>query len=59
MTDKQNSEKIILGIDPGTNLMVYGVLRVTGERLTLLAMTAEELRIGGRIEAVAWVEVGR
>ena len=36
-----------------------GVLRVTGERLTLLAMTAEELRIGGRIEAVAWVEVGR
>ena len=36
-----------------------GVLRVTGERLTLLAMTADELRIGGRIEAVAWVEVGR
>ena len=34
---------------------VGGVLRVTGERLTLLAMTAGELRIGGRIASVAWV----
>ena len=34
-----------------------GVLRVRGERRTLLAMTAEELRIGGRISAVEWVEV--
>ena len=34
-----------------------GVLRVRGDRLTLLAMTAEELRIGGRIAAVEWVEV--
>lgn len=32
-----------------------GVLRVKGERLTLLAMTGEELRIGGRIDAVEWV----
>lgn len=32
-----------------------GVLRVRGEGLTLLAMTAEELRIGGRIDAVEWV----
>lgn len=36
-----------------------GVLRITGARLTLLAMTAEELRVGGRIDAVAWVEVSR
>lgn len=35
-----------------------GVLRVRGERLSLLAMTAEELRIGGRIAAVEWVEAG-
>lgn len=34
-----------------------GVLRIRGERLTLLAMTAEELRIGGRIVSVEWVEV--
>ena len=29
-----------------------GALRVRGEGLSLLAMTAEELRIGGRIAAV-------
>ena len=33
-----------------------GVLRVRGDRLTLLAMTAEELRIGGGIEALEWVK---
>ena len=32
-----------------------GVLRVRGDRLTLLAMTAGELRIGGRIDSVEWV----
>ena len=32
-----------------------GVRRVRGERLSLLAMTAEELRIGGSIAAVEWV----
>jgi sporulation protein YqfC len=33
-----------------------GVLRVRGEGLTLLAMTEEELRIGGNITAVEWVD---
>ena len=32
-----------------------GVLRVTGQRRTLRAMTGEELRSGGRIDAVEWV----
>ena len=32
-----------------------GVLRIRGARLSLLAMTAEELRIGGDIAAVEWV----
>ncbi len=32
-----------------------GILRVKGENLSLVAMTAEELRIGGRIESVEWV----
>ena len=32
-----------------------GVLRVSGRGLSLLAMTAEELRIGGHIAAVEWV----
>ena len=32
-----------------------GVLRIRGRRLTLLAMTGEELRIGGEIDGVEWV----
>lgn len=36
---------------------VSGVLRVKGERLSLLAMTAEELRIGGLISGIEWVGV--
>lgn len=31
-------EKIILGIDPGTNFMGYGVLKVTGTRAELICM---------------------
>ena len=34
----QKTEKIILGIDPGTNLMGYGVLRVQGNRAKMEAM---------------------
>ena len=33
-----------------------GVLRISGEKLHLTAMTAQELRIGGRIRGVEWVE---
>lgn len=32
-----------------------GVLRISGARLSLLAMTAGELRIGGQINGVEWV----
>ena len=32
-----------------------GIVRVKGQNLSLLAMTAEELRIGGLIEQVEWV----
>lgn len=32
-----------------------GVLRVRGAGLSLLALTGEELRIGGRIDGVEWV----
>ncbi|WP_295584382.1 YabP/YqfC family sporulation protein [uncultured Oscillibacter sp.] len=32
-----------------------GVLRVRGGNLALTAMTAEELRLGGRIDALEWV----
>ena len=32
-----------------------GVLRVRGQGLNLMAMTAGELRIGGKIASVEWV----
>ncbi len=38
------TEKIILGIDPGTNVMGYGVIRVIGNKAEMLAMGAVDLR---------------
>ncbi|MBP5513654.1 MAG: crossover junction endodeoxyribonuclease RuvC [Bacteroidaceae bacterium] len=37
------SERIILGIDPGTNMMGYGVLRVEGQRAEALALGVIDL----------------
>ncbi len=39
-----NSEKIILGIDPGTNVMGYGLLKVTGNKAQMLAMGVIDMR---------------
>ena len=36
--DSRKTEKILLGIDPGTNVMGYGVLRVVGNKAEMLAM---------------------
>lgn len=33
----------------------HGVVQVNGHALTLLVMTAQEVRIGGRIVSVEWV----
>jgi len=33
---KAIQEKIILGIDPGTSVMGYGVIKVEGKKLSLL-----------------------
>ena len=35
---KQVSERIIMGIDPGTIIMGYGLLRVRGQEADLLAL---------------------
>ncbi|MDR0745861.1 MAG: crossover junction endodeoxyribonuclease RuvC [Mediterranea sp.] len=40
-------EKIILGIDPGTTIMGYGVLRIVGTKPELLAMGIIDLRKHG------------
>lgn len=37
---------IILGIDPGTVVMGYGIIRVTGQQLSLLEMGTLKLRTG-------------
>lgn len=40
-------EQIILGIDPGTNLMGYGVLKIKGNKVEMLAMGVIDLRTIG------------
>ena len=39
-----NTEKIILGIDPGTNVMGYGVLKCVGNKASLISMGVIDLR---------------
>ena len=43
-TAKVGSEKIILGIDPGTNMMGYGLLKVSGNRAEMMAMGVIDMR---------------
>ena len=38
------SERVILGIDPGTNVMGYGVIRVAGQAVSMVAMGVIDLR---------------
>ena len=38
------SEKIILGIDPGTNVMGYGLLKVVGNKASMMAMGVIDMR---------------
>lgn len=40
-------EKIILGIDPGTNIMGYGVIKVTGNKASLVVMGVIDMRKEG------------
>lgn len=42
----QNTSKIILGVDPGTIVLGYGLLQVEGNRLTLLSMGILKLPAG-------------
>ena len=41
---KKSSERIIMGIDPGTNILGYGVLSVTGKNARMIAMGVIDLR---------------
>lgn len=42
--NSNNLEKIILGIDPGTNLMGYGIIKVKGNKAEMMAMGVIELK---------------
>lgn len=37
-------EKVILGIDPGTNVMGYGVIKVNGQKVGMVAMGVIDMR---------------
>lgn len=37
-------EKIILGVDPGTNVMGYGILRVVGNKAEMISMGVIDMR---------------
>ena len=39
-----NKERIILGIDPGTNVMGYGLIKATGNKAEMIAMGVIDLR---------------
>lgn len=41
---KPSAEKIILGIDPGTNVMGYGVIRAVGNKAEMVAMGVIDMR---------------
>lgn len=43
MNGRVEKEKIILGIDPGTNIMGYGAIQVIGSGMNLLAMGVLDL----------------
>ncbi|MBO7636232.1 MAG: crossover junction endodeoxyribonuclease RuvC [Paludibacteraceae bacterium] len=43
-SNTQNTERIILGIDPGTNVMGYGVVQVVGKKATYVAMGILDIR---------------
>lgn len=40
----QPTERIVLGIDPGTNVMGYGVLRILGNKPEMLALGVIDMR---------------
>ena len=44
MPRSNQAEKIILGIDPGTNVMGYGVIRVIGNKAQLVVMGVIDMR---------------
>lgn len=40
----EGKERVIMGIDPGTNLMGYGVIECTGQKMKLVALGVVDLK---------------
>lgn len=63
MSISLNKEKIILGIDPGTNVMGYGVIQINNQKLTLVSMGIvdmsklenQQLKLKKIFERVTWL----
>lgn len=52
---RTGEERIVMGIDPGTNLLGYGVLKICGRRAEMVAMGVIDLR---RVNGV-YLKLGR
>lgn len=52
---KEPAERVILGIDPGTNVLGYGVLSVKGRQASMVAMGVIDLRRCGDV----YLKLGR
>lgn len=52
---RTGGERIVMGIDPGTNLLGYGVIKVCGRRAEMVAMGVIDLR---RVKGV-YLKLGR
>ena len=42
--NSNNAEKIVMGIDPGTNVMGYGIISVLGNKASMMAMGVIDMR---------------
>ena len=51
----QKSAKIILGIDPGTIIMGYGIIAINGNRVSLIEM--DVLKLGGKKDIYERLEI--
>ena len=43
---KISKEKIILGIDPGTNVMGFGIIQIKGISITMISMGSIQMKDG-------------
>lgn len=55
VAQRTNTERVVMGIDPGTNLLGYGVIKVCGRKAEMVAMGVIDLRKVGDV----YLKLGR